>query len=239
MDISRRILMTTAPGLAAGAMIMPAASAAASPQSVLATDFGLKPNSTKDQSRALQSAIEAAVKYSTGLVIPAGRYIVTGFRIDQPVQIVGMPGLTTLISASEKPVLILDNADNVTLNGLTFEGSGSAASAEGRNSIVNAGRSSDLLIENCTFVNGPSSGLSLIECSGRIAALGEGVTDLAIGQDVVAIAAPALASSVITAAHYVVPKPGNLTFDEAATIPVAEALKAPVEGIVHIPDEIP
>ena len=62
MDISRRILMTTAPGLAAGAMIMPAASAAASPPSVLATDFGLKPNSTKDQSRVLQSAVEAAVK---------------------------------------------------------------------------------------------------------------------------------------------------------------------------------
>src|SRR5207249_4743380 len=107
MDISRRILLTAAPGLAAGAMAVPAGSAAAFQPSVIATDFGLKPNSTKDQSRELQSAVEAAVKYGTGLVMPGGRYIVTSLRIEQPVQIAGVPGRTTLASASEKPVLIL------------------------------------------------------------------------------------------------------------------------------------
>src|SRR5438105_6428630 len=168
MDISRRILLTAAPGLAAGAVAAPAVRAAAPPPFIFVSDFGFKANSTKDQSRALQAAVEAAVKYGAGLVIPAGRYIVTGFRIDQPIQIAGMPGRTTLVSTSEKPVLILDNASNVTLSGLTFESSSSAASPDGRSSLLDAGRSADLLIENCEFANGQSTCLSLIECSGRI-----------------------------------------------------------------------
>jgi myxalamid-type polyketide synthase MxaB len=67
---------------------------------------------------------------------------------------------------------------------------------------------------------GPAGPLGL-ECSGRITAVGEGVTNLKVGQDVVAIASPAFASSVTAAADYVVPKPETLGFEEAATIPVA------------------
>jgi uncharacterized secreted repeat protein (TIGR03808 family) len=168
MDISRRILLTAGPGLAVGAVVAPVVKAAAPPPSVFVTDYGLKPNSKKDQSKALRSALEAAVKFGAGLVIPAGRYIITGFRIDHPVQVVGMPGRTTLVSASEEPVFILDNAANVALSGLTFEGSDKAAKPDGHNGILNAGRCADLLIENCEFVNGTSSGLSLVESSGRI-----------------------------------------------------------------------
>ena len=113
MDISRRILLTTAPGLAAGAVLAPAAAASPPPPSVFVTDLGLKPNSKRDQSKALQSAVEVAVKYGAGLVIPAGKYIANGLRIDQPIQIVGMPGRTSLVSSADKPVLILDNAPNV------------------------------------------------------------------------------------------------------------------------------
>jgi uncharacterized secreted repeat protein (TIGR03808 family) len=170
MDISRRILLTTAPGLAAGAMIAPAAARTSrSRPSVNAPDVGLQADSTKDQSKALQAALDAAMKSKGNLVIPAGRYIATGLRIDQPIQIVGIPGRTTLVSATEEPILILDNASHVTLNGLAFEGGGKAAATpDGRNGLLNAGRSTDLLIENCEFVNGASSGLSLVECSGRI-----------------------------------------------------------------------
>jgi acyl transferase domain-containing protein/acyl-CoA synthetase (AMP-forming)/AMP-acid ligase II/acyl carrier protein len=67
---------------------------------------------------------------------------------------------------------------------------------------------------------GPAGPLGL-ECSGRIAALGQGVTQLAIGDEVVAIASGAFASFATTAADAVVRKPDGMAFDEAATIPVA------------------
>ncbi len=60
-----------------------------------------------------------------------------------------------------------------------------------------------------------------IECAGRIAAVGEEVTDLRVGDSVIAIAPFSFASHAVTQAWAVVPKPAHLTDEEAATIPIA------------------
>src|SRR5579875_6646 len=59
------------------------------------------------------------------------------------------------------------------------------------------------------------------ECSGRITAVGEGVNDLRIGDEVLAVAPFAFGSHVLTRAELVVPKPPQWTFEEAATLPIA------------------
>ncbi|MBP7964638.1 MAG: SDR family NAD(P)-dependent oxidoreductase [Caldilineaceae bacterium] len=60
------------------------------------------------------------------------------------------------------------------------------------------------------------------ECAGIITAIGPGVTGLAVGDAVIAAMTPgSLASSVTVRADYVVAKPPNLTFAEAATLPLA------------------
>ncbi len=59
------------------------------------------------------------------------------------------------------------------------------------------------------------------ECSGRIVAIGDGVEGIEVGDEVMAIAPASLGSYVTTLAELVVPKPEHLTFEEAATIPIA------------------
>jgi NADPH:quinone reductase-like Zn-dependent oxidoreductase/acyl carrier protein len=59
------------------------------------------------------------------------------------------------------------------------------------------------------------------ECSGTITALGEGVEGLEIGNEVVALASGSFSSFVTTNAALVAPKPSSLSFEEAATIPLA------------------
>ncbi|HEY7330127.1 MAG TPA: type I polyketide synthase [Gemmataceae bacterium] len=59
------------------------------------------------------------------------------------------------------------------------------------------------------------------ECSGRITAVGSGVDNLQIGDEVLAVAPFAFGSHVITRAELVAPKPSNWTFEEAATLPIA------------------
>jgi hypothetical protein len=59
------------------------------------------------------------------------------------------------------------------------------------------------------------------ECSGRIAAVGEGVHDLRIGEEVLAVAPFAFGSHVVTRAELAAPKPPQWTFEEAATLPIA------------------
>lgn len=58
------------------------------------------------------------------------------------------------------------------------------------------------------------------ECTGIISAIGSEVTELAIGDEVLAIAEGSFGSHVTAPAAYVVPKPSNLSFAEAATIPI-------------------
>jgi acyl transferase domain-containing protein/acyl carrier protein len=60
------------------------------------------------------------------------------------------------------------------------------------------------------------------ECAGTIAAIGDGVSDLAVGDDVIAVAShAALASFITLRREFVVSKPAALTFEEAATLPLA------------------
>ena len=59
------------------------------------------------------------------------------------------------------------------------------------------------------------------ECAGRIVAVGEGVSGLAVGQPVLALARGAFASHVIVPAALVLPRPAGLSAPEAAAFPVA------------------
>ena len=60
-----------------------------------------------------------------------------------------------------------------------------------------------------------------IECAGVIVNVGDGVTDINLGDEVVAIAFDSLASHAITDARLIVKKPAFLSFEEAASIPIA------------------
>ena len=62
-----------------------------------------------------------------------------------------------------------------------------------------------------------------IECAGRIAAVGEGVTGFAIGASVMAIALDSLASHVIADARLVRIRPQGLTAVEACALPIVFA----------------
>jgi amino acid adenylation domain-containing protein len=59
------------------------------------------------------------------------------------------------------------------------------------------------------------------ECAGRIASVGEGVRGLEVGDEVLAVAPASLATFAVTDADLVVSKPADLSFEEAATIPIA------------------
>ena len=60
-----------------------------------------------------------------------------------------------------------------------------------------------------------------LECAGRITAVGAGVTDLAVGDDVIAVAPGAFATIVQANAAMVAPIPEGVSYEQAATIPIA------------------
>lgn len=77
------------------------------------------------------------------------------------------------------------------------------------------------LLPDEALLNGfAGAGLGL-ECAGTVRAVGRGVTDLGIGDRVMALAPAALSSRVVTKRHAVSRLPSHLDFADGATIPVA------------------
>jgi phthiocerol/phenolphthiocerol synthesis type-I polyketide synthase C len=60
-----------------------------------------------------------------------------------------------------------------------------------------------------------------IECAGVVAAVGEAVEEFAVGDEVVAFAFDCLATHALADVRLVAPKPARLTFEQAATVPIA------------------
>lgn len=60
-----------------------------------------------------------------------------------------------------------------------------------------------------------------LECSGKVSRIGKDISHLEIGDEVIAIADGTFSQFTCVKTHAVVKKPKNLTFEEAATIPLA------------------
>ena len=166
MNFSRRIFMSAAPVLAAGAVTAGPAMAAPANPYISATDFGLKPDAKGDQSARLQKAIAMASERGLVLLLPGGTYKVSGLRIDRPIVIQGLRGQTRLVATNDAGVLAIE-AEDVTLDGISFFGSGGALVRD--QALVSAQKSERMTIENCGFSDFAGSGLRLTQCSGRIA----------------------------------------------------------------------
>jgi uncharacterized secreted repeat protein (TIGR03808 family) len=72
-----------------------------------------------DQTHELQKAIDGAKGM---LRLPAGRYLVSGLRIASNLQLEGVSGSTVLVGAPGSTILTVEDVQNVTVRGLTFEG---------------------------------------------------------------------------------------------------------------------
>jgi uncharacterized secreted repeat protein (TIGR03808 family) len=120
MDRRRFLIL----GSVAATGISPAV-AAPSPIGVLGIDgaqFGLRPGSTEDQSRAFQRAIDETARNRTPLAIAPGSYRVGNLRLPANAQLVGVRGATQLLLSDSASLISAVGAEQVTLSGLVLDG---------------------------------------------------------------------------------------------------------------------
>jgi uncharacterized secreted repeat protein (TIGR03808 family) len=128
MDLDRRrLLALTAATAGIGAAVSPARaapapSAAGSALGVDASQFGLRPGSPDDQSRALQRAIDETARTRTPLAIAPGVYRAGNLQLPAGAQLVGTRGATRLVLTEGPSLIAAAGADHVTLSGLVLDG---------------------------------------------------------------------------------------------------------------------
>ncbi|MEH2483789.1 putative secreted repeat protein (TIGR03808 family) [Nitrobacteraceae bacterium AZCC 2146] len=171
MDVNRRhLLNVSAAGLAAGTVAVASDAARAAPlTSTLGRDvtqYGVRPNSPDDQTRALQRAIDDAARAQMPLALPPGIYRTSLLRLSSGTQLIGVRGATTLIFSGGASLLSSEGADHIGLSGLTLDGGNIKLPT--RRGLIHCLQAHDLRISDCTVLNSGNNGIWLENVAGAI-----------------------------------------------------------------------
>ena len=90
-------------------------------------DFGVEPNAERDQSAALQRAIDELAPAGQPIIIPPGMYRAGKLQLPSSAAVIGVPGLSILLAPKGTPVFECRDAADVSLRGVAFIGTGLAA----------------------------------------------------------------------------------------------------------------
>ncbi|MCP9626033.1 TIGR03808 family TAT-translocated repetitive protein [Rhodopseudomonas palustris] len=171
MTIHRRDLLgALAGGLAVAATPLAAKPLAAAPLTSKrgrdATQLGVRPDSSDDQTAALQRAIDDAAERRVPLALPPGTYRTGTLRLPSGAQLSGVRGATRLLFTGGPSLFDSAGADTPTLSGLMLDGGGIALPA--RRGLVHCIEARALRIEQCEITASGGSGIWLETSSGTI-----------------------------------------------------------------------
>src|SRR5581483_5928464 len=170
MDLNRRHLIgASAAGVAGAFAASPETARAAQLTSVLgrdATQYGVRPGSPDDQSRALQRAIDEAARAGVPLALPPGVYRTGMLRIADGAQLVGVRGATRIVFSGGSAMLVGEGASHVGLSGMTLDGGNLPLPA--RHGLIYCLGGRDVRITDCEITNSGGNGIWIEQVSGDI-----------------------------------------------------------------------
>ncbi|MEX2129751.1 MAG: TIGR03808 family TAT-translocated repetitive protein [Xanthobacteraceae bacterium] len=170
MAIDRRELLGLS-AAGAGSTLLPSPSRATPmPLGSLGLDvthFGVNPGSSDDQSQALQRAIDASAAARVPLWLPAGTYVASDLVLPSGAQLYGIRGATRLLLGYGASIAASAQADQVTLQGLIFDGNGQPL-PEGRG-LISLRQTRGMRIFDCTVQQSGGIGIRFETSEGEIA----------------------------------------------------------------------
>jgi uncharacterized secreted repeat protein (TIGR03808 family) len=170
MDVNRRHLIGASAAGVAGALAMsPDAARAAPLTSTLgrdATQYGVRPGSADDQTRALQRAIDEAARAQVPLALPPGIYRTGLLRLSSGSQLIGVRGATKLVFTGGASIFLGEGASSVGLANLTLDGRG--IKLADRRGLVHCLSGRDIRITDCEVVNSGGNGIWFENVSGDV-----------------------------------------------------------------------
>ncbi|MEA2868606.1 MAG: hypothetical protein QOE39_3321 [Bradyrhizobium sp.] len=170
MDVNRRHLIGASAAGVAGALAMsPDAARAAPLTSTLGRDitqYGVRPGSPEDQTRALQRAIDDAGRAQVPLALPPGVYRTGMLRLQNGTQLIGVRGATKLVFTGGASMLLGEGAGSVGLTGITLDGGGIPLPT--RHGLVHCLSGRDIRIADCEITSSGGAGIWFEQVSGDI-----------------------------------------------------------------------
>ena len=170
MDVNRRHLIGASAAGAAGALAMsPDAARAAPLTSVLgrdATQYGVRPGSPDDQTRALQRAIEETARAQVPLALPPGVYRTGMLHLQNGTQLVGVRGATRLVFSGGASMVSGEGRGSIGLTNITLDGGGIPLPT--RRGLVHCLGGRDIRITDCEITGSGGCGIWFENVAGEV-----------------------------------------------------------------------
>src|ERR1700752_326293 len=170
MDVNRRHLIgASAAGIAGALAMAPEPLRAAPLTSALgrdATQYGVKPGSPDDQTRAPQRAIDEAARAQVPLALPPGVYRTGMLRLQNGSQLVGVRGATRLVFTGGASMFLGEGAGRAGLSGITLDRGRIPLPQRGR--LVHCLGGRDIRIAECDITASGGNGIWFEQVSGDI-----------------------------------------------------------------------
>jgi uncharacterized secreted repeat protein (TIGR03808 family) len=170
MDVHRRhFIGATATGAAAMLAASPQPAHAAQPVSIFgrdATQYGVRPNSSDDQTGMLQRAIDESARAQMPLVLPPGLYRTGMLHLPNGAQIIGVRGVTRLVFSGGASLISSEGANDIGLVNLVLDGAGLPLPA--RHGLVHCLAGRGLRITDCEITASGGNGIWLEKVAGDI-----------------------------------------------------------------------
>ena len=180
MDVNRRHLIGASAAGVAGALAVPADPARAAPLTSLlgrdVTQFGVRPGSADDQTKALQRAIDEAARAQMPLALPPGVYRTGMLHLSSGTQLIGVRGATKLAFTGGASMLSGEGADSVALSGITLDGGGIPLAT--RRGLIHCLAGRDVRITDCEILRSGGSAIWLEQILGDVS--GNIISDTAV-----------------------------------------------------------
>jgi uncharacterized secreted repeat protein (TIGR03808 family) len=170
MDVNRRHLIGATVSGAAGALAMsPDAARAAPLTSALgrdATQYGVRPGSPDDQTRALQHAIDESARAQVPLALPPGVYRTGMLRFQNGTQLTGVRGATRLVFTGGASMMSGEGAGGIGLSNITLDGGGILLPT--RRGLVHCLGGRDIRIIDCEITGSGGCGIWFENVAGDV-----------------------------------------------------------------------
>src|SRR6476469_4694399 len=166
MTLDRRSLIGVGLGLGAVATAARATESGPAPRAASAVSLDLAPDDNRDQTAALQAAIDRAAEKDIPLVLPPGKFIVSDLRLRAGTRLIGTARTTTLAFAGGAAFVTADKTDGLVLDGISLDGAYKAFDVSRGDGLINLSRCKNVHLADLDIRNSVGIGLSLVECAG-------------------------------------------------------------------------
>jgi uncharacterized secreted repeat protein (TIGR03808 family) len=171
MAFDRRSILAAGLGVGAAGGAMGAHSRTATADEPLISGgnvAGLEPNAARDQTRALQAAIDSAAEKDQPVFLPPGIIRVSDLRLRRGARLIGAAGTSVLKFAGGPAFVTGDKADGLLLRDIVFDGAYQLIDRSRGEGLVSITNSRAIEISSIEIRESALGGLSLNESGGRV-----------------------------------------------------------------------